>query len=246
MKKLAIAVVASLLTMCLLLVLADLYDITRYIPLSKNYDWLGFMGAIVGGGSTLAALVLTIEHERKLNKENSRLSNIPILKIEIESKSLEEFSDAIFTLYGSEVLTSAFPHNSQKRYPVLKLSLANNSPAFNVCLDLCATREVPNVNQSSAYFPCKYRLVEHENTRSMFMIAESDKYPQPDILGILRISYSDIFDNQYYQDVSFSYRETDDSSGVDFEIIGAMTPVLVGKSSPTLENRLLEAYGLYE
>ena len=190
MKKIAIAVIAGLASMCILLVAADLFDITRYIPLSKNYDWLGFMGAIVGGGTTFAALFLTIEHEQKIDRENSRLSNMPILKIEVESKSLEEFSDAIFTLWGNEVLTSAFPHNPEKRYPVLKLSLANSSPAFNVCLDLCATQEVTNVSQSAAYFPCKYRLVEQESTQTMFVIVKCDKYQHSNILGILRISYS--------------------------------------------------------
>lgn len=58
MKKILISIIISLLAVIGLLLVLDICDITSFIPLSKNYDWLSFGGAIIGGVLTFIGVYI--------------------------------------------------------------------------------------------------------------------------------------------------------------------------------------------
>lgn len=242
MKRIMWFFFLALLIVCALLIAADLFNITQYIPLTKNYDWLAFIGAIIGGIATFVGVYFTIEYQKRSDEEKKRNDNAPIIRIDISYKTLEEHHSGVFTLNGSEVYTSGFPKDFKKPYPIIELRLANAKPAFNVCIDSCATREHFDVVQTEAYAPAPYRLLSDECVKSMFWIQDAAEYESINILGIIRISYSDMFGNNYFQDAAFSYIEENDSIKTKMEITGIRVPVLADKQAPTLKKRLEEEY----
>lgn len=242
MKRILCGFLVALVIVCALLVAADLINITQYIPLTQNYDWLAFIGAIIGGIATFAGVYFTLDYQKKSDEEKKRNDNAPIIKIDVSYKTLEEHHGGIFTLNGSEVYTSGFPKDSKKNYPIIELYLANDKPAFDVCIDSCATREHTDVIQHAAYAPALYRLLTNECVKSMFWIQDAANYESINILGIIRISYSDMFGNKYFQDAAFSYVEENGPIKAELAITGIRVPVLADKSVPTLKKRLEEEY----
>lgn len=67
--------------------LLDIIDITQYINFTKNYDWLGFYGAllgsVIGGAITFIGVYITIKKQKETEDEKNRLSLIPILEYKI-------------------------------------------------------------------------------------------------------------------------------------------------------------------
>lgn len=232
---------AVIITMLLLLLVIVFEKYNIHVPGSREM-WIGLIGALLGGAYTLLGVQLTLNHQAEADYENQRLTNLPILKIDVIYKALEEHHGGIFTLDGSEVYTSGFPKNEKKKYPIIELSLANDKPAFDVCIDSCATREQMDVIQNAAYAPVKCRLVSNECVKSMFWIQDSSEYESLNILGIIRIGYSDIFGNKYYQDAAFSYVEGTTESDAELEITETRIPVSADKSAPSLRERILEEY----
>lgn len=242
MKRILCFFLVALVIVCTLLIAADLFNITQYLPLTKSYDWLAFIGAIIGGIATFAGVYFTLDYQKKSDEEKKRNDNAPIIKIDVSYKTLEEHHGGIFTLNGSEVYTSGFPKDSKKNYPIIELYLANDKPAFDVCIDSCATREHTDVIQHAAYAPALYRLLTNEYVKSMFWIQDAANYESINILGIIRISYSDMFGNKYFQDAAFSYIEENGPIKAEMEITGTRVPVLADKQAPTLKERLQEEY----
>ena len=76
----------------------------------------------------------------------------------------------------------------------------------------------------------------------MFWIQDAANYESINILGIIRISYSDMFGNKYFQDAAFSYVEENGPIKAELAITGIRVPVLADKSVPTLKKRLEEEY----
>lgn len=78
------------LVLIMLAVIFDLTNITKCIPFTHDYDWLGFLGAIVGGliGAigTYIGIYFTIRNEREQNR-----------KKEIEDKKRAGYSYVTFT-----------------------------------------------------------------------------------------------------------------------------------------------------
>ena len=66
-------IICILIVTILFLIVTDLIDITQYIPLSKNYDWLGICNAIIGGIlgaiATLIGVYKTINYEKERDKK---------------------------------------------------------------------------------------------------------------------------------------------------------------------------------
>lgn len=234
-----VSAIAITLLLLLLVFVFEKYNI--HVPGSREM-WIGLIGALLGGAYTLLGVQLTLNHQAEADYENQRLTNLPILKIDVSYKALEDHHEGIFTLEGSEVYTSGFPKNEKKKYPIIELRLANDKPAFDVCIDSCATREHMDVIQNAAYAPARCRLVSNECVKSMFWIQDSDKYESLNILGIIRIGYSDIFGNKYYQDAAFSYIEGTSETDAELEITETRIPVFADRSAPSLRERILEEY----
>ncbi|MDM5220812.1 hypothetical protein QUF86_08620 [Peribacillus sp. NJ11] len=81
----------------------DIFNITSFIHLTKEYDWLGFyggfLGSTLGGAVTFLGVYLTLQHQKKTEDEKNRLSVIPILEYKI-SYNQEDFDNSNGQLAG--------------------------------------------------------------------------------------------------------------------------------------------------
>lgn len=74
----------------------DIEDITQYIHLSKNYDWLSFYGTIIVGYTAIIRVLLTLSQEKEIEKERVH----PCIKI-TSVNSNKKSSSSIF-LYSNK------------------------------------------------------------------------------------------------------------------------------------------------
>ena len=72
MKRILCGFLVALVIVCALLIAADLFNITQYIPLTQNYDWLAFIGAIIGGIATFSGVYFTLDYQKKSDEEKKR------------------------------------------------------------------------------------------------------------------------------------------------------------------------------
>lgn len=231
-----------------LLLLVTFFEKTNIHVAGTREMWIGLIGALLGGAYTLVGVNLTLTHQQKDTLERRRLENLPILKITSHSETLETFTGRnIFTFCQNEILTSGFPINPEISYPVICISLANNHPAFNVYIESCfIINYSEEAKKSLAYAPIKYRLVAEETLSTMFWIKDFINYNSLNTQGILRINYSDLFDNQYFQDVMFSYNTGLYEDDCILEIDEAKAPILASTALPLSEMIKKEYNYMYE
>ena len=70
-KTITITLIISLMFF-IMLIIFDLINITKIIPLSYNYDWLGFIGTFISGVATLILGIVSI-------KQNDTLSDLVMI-----------------------------------------------------------------------------------------------------------------------------------------------------------------------
>ena len=63
-------VILFLIVSTIVMVVLDINDIRNYLPLTHKYDWLSYIGSIIGGLISLFVLLITLHNERRINKEN--------------------------------------------------------------------------------------------------------------------------------------------------------------------------------
>ena len=80
--------------------------------------------------------------------------------------------------------------------------------------------------------PEKSRLVADETLRHIFWIQDYMKYPHTNILGLLRVAYSDVFGNCYYQDIKFCYDKAVLQKDKIMEFDSIKAPVLKDDALP--------------
>lgn len=97
-------------------------------------------------------------------------------------------------------------------------------------------KRVPRQTESNFYKG--YRLVCDDKLLNMFWIKDFNKYPKDHVQGVLRIAYSDVFGNPYYQDISFTYNEQKCDSNDMLSLDRVMPPVLADNNATTLLQRL--------
>lgn len=234
-KKNIISIVFIFLTAIaitlILLGIVTLFE-ERNIHVSGSREmWIGLIGALLGGAYTLLGVQMTLYYQEKNDIEKQRIENLPILKFESKNVKMERYNGPIFTLDGNEIYTSGFPKDDKKPYPILVISLANNAPAFDVYVESCITTEHnQEVVKNKAYAPMGYRLVAEEKIETMFWILDYCRYSTCNVLGVLRVSYSDMFGNRYFQDVPFSYSEQVSREYNILELDSIKAPTLVEKS----------------
>ena len=90
--------------------------------------------------------------------------------------------------------------------------------------------------KSSAFAPAEYRLIADERIKYLFWIKDYDEYDSCNILGILRISYMDMFSNLYYQDLLFSYDEEVYDQSRILEIDNVKVPILQSEAKSLFES----------
>lgn len=234
---------AVLITLGILLMvhMFEKYDV--HVPGSREM-WIGLIGAILGGAYTLLGVRITIRRQKDFDVERQRLESMPILQFKTYTSCLKNYDgQGIFTLCGDEFFTTGFPKNELDNYPIIEISLASANPAFDVRIDSCITTEHEKIpKQTECYFPQEYRLVTDETIQNMFWIMDYEKYPYSNVQGILRVAYSDIFGNLYYQDISFTYEERVCKRDDMFSLDRVMSPILADKKAPTLLERVRKEY----
>ena len=213
------------------------------VPGSREM-WIGLIGALLGGVYTLLGVQITIRKQSAADMDRQRLEYMPILKFRTSTSCLKNFDgQGIFTLRADEFFTTGFPKCEVDNYPTIEIALTSANPAFDVRIDSCITTEHKKLpKQTEFYFPQKYRLVANERIQNMFWIADYKEYPQANVLGILRIAYSDVFGNPYYQDISFTYDEQCSNSEKMLVLERVMAPVLANEKAPTLLERVRTEY----
>ena len=81
MKKYILTIIIISLIFLLIVFILDMSNITQYIPFSKQYDWLGFVGTYIGSilGSiiTLFGVYQTIKYEKEKDIDENKLDNKP-------------------------------------------------------------------------------------------------------------------------------------------------------------------------
>lgn len=227
-----------------LLVLVCLFEKWNiHVPGSREM-WIGLIGALLGGVYTMLGVKMTINYQAKCDNEKDRMTNLPLLKFETGFSSLSEFKgDAILSISKNSICSSDFPQDEAKIYPTLSISLANNNCAFDIYIESFVTVEnVKNSINRECFSPKEYRLVSEEKVGYMLYITDYEKYNSCNILGIVRIAYSDVFGNSYYQDVAVSYCEDIESLDKLLEIEHIRKPVLQ-KDSLDLSEIIKTEYG---
>lgn len=155
----------------------------------------------------MLGVIVTMQYQSKCDDEKMRLENMPILKFSVRYSTMAAYEmNGIFTLDGYEYLTTGFPDDRTKEYPIICIELANDKPAFDVYIESAITiAHDSNTKKHKSYAPAKYRLVANEKIKYMFWIKDYKDYETANVMGLIRIAYSDIFQNKYYQDIEFVY-----------------------------------------
>ena len=65
-----VLVILFLIVSTIVMVWLDINGIRNYLPLTDEYDWLSYIGSIIGGLISLFVLLITLHNERRINKEN--------------------------------------------------------------------------------------------------------------------------------------------------------------------------------
>lgn len=97
MKKIGITLMVSLIMFFIMLIVFDLINITKIIPLSHNYDWLGFIGTFISGVATLILGIISIKQNDTLSKANKKILNNDMIsncfsKIDIEKENYMNYT----------------------------------------------------------------------------------------------------------------------------------------------------------
>lgn len=236
-RELVGCVVAAIGIVILLLIMVCIFEyLGIHVPGSREM-WIGLIGAVIGGAFTLFGVLITIFRQEELENEQKRLENMPILGF--ETGIGDENFDSILTYTKDGMITSGFPDFESKRVSCIKIRVVNNLSAFNFTIEGCAIngREIP---LTSAFNPAKKRITVGDFETFLFDYAEDLKQ---NIFCIIRFSYEDVFGNKYYQDLPFTYVETNVSSsdrrtgykvGQIIEIRDIKQPLLVMSNTKTL------------
>ena len=117
-NKLLKNVLIIIIIFTIILMIADLVNITQYIKINPNNDWLGYIGAIIGGLLTLVGVLMTINYENKKRKEELSIQFKPI--IQPYCKEIDEIDGFIETIM---VLQNDI--RSESKENIIKIVLKN-------------------------------------------------------------------------------------------------------------------------
>lgn len=200
-----------------LFLLLDILNITTYIDLSKNYDWLGFFGGFFGGTfggvATFLGVFLTLKYQRNSDYEKNRLSVIPILEYKI-SYDKNDFDNSNGQLAGEVINNINIGQASFQDEESLMWY-------FNLKIDNVGMghAQVSNINMSigdncepiikEELFGYSYKLVKigQETSFKFFIFAPKslnvDDHTNGYSIRII-IQYQDLLGNKYNQQVRAS------------------------------------------
>ena len=172
------------------ILLFDFINITKYIPFTRDFDWLNLLGAILGGliGSigTFLGIYLTIENEREINK-----------KKEIDEKKRNGYSYITFSENPVKIKihldSNTGIHNSGDYYSML---IGENVNAeFTKYIDLEFEFLNLNSNIASGVIVNKVRLLFGDEDRDNLTLFKNfiDLYKYDDKYKKITIKGKNIF-----------------------------------------------------
>lgn len=222
MKRFFLGLIAITILIISIFVYLDVINITQFISLTNNYDWLGFFGAllgsVIGGAITFIGVYITIEKQREADEEKNRLSLIPILEYKL-SYNKEEFDNSNGQLAGEiishiNVEGAAFDDGkSEEWYFNLTINNAGIGHAQIIEIELLF-KEIGTERIVHSYKEgyC-YKLIKVDNSKKiMFMIyAPKEHFYENDIptqefiypIDII-VKYQDLLGNKYKQKLKAS------------------------------------------
>lgn len=214
-----------------------------HVPGSREM-WIGLIGSIIGGAFTLFGVLFTLYKQEDAEKEKIRLVNMPILVFEVCYDAGE--AESVITCVDGELITSGFNLFAAKKFATIKIKTVNNASAFNFIAEECAINgEI--ISHGDAFNP-SYRRIAPEDIATFSFDYDNTNIS---LFVVVRFSYEDIFGNKYYQDVPFTYAETN-GYGADvgkvrqiIEIRDLKQPILVTDDTKDLKEVLYQ-YQDYE
>lgn len=176
----------------IILVLLDLLDITKYIHLSKEYDWLAYIGTVLAGIGTMLGIYLTFSQSQEIEKNNVK----PWIKV---SKVDSDIFDLAYFFIHKEC-----NKKSIGRSIVIKLENAGNRELTNLRLN--ETKE-DGFYQSAAFDGF---VSPGLNSKENIMIELNYYYTRNDsctefVENNLVLFFEDCYGNSYYQTFEIKY-----------------------------------------
>ena len=139
-----IGIIVFILLVTIVLLTLDLVDITRYIKLSNKYDWLSYIGALLGGLMTLVGVVLTIEYERANNRKELSIAYRPIIDPYVGTDKIEgDIIESEIKQVGDFKGTKTLPidlvlqnkgRGEAKNIRIIETNILNNRKDLEFCL----------------------------------------------------------------------------------------------------------------
>lgn len=200
-KEIAISLGAPVVLVLLLLILVVAFEYFQiHVPGSREM-WIGLIGAVIGGAFTLIGVLITIYKQEDAEEEKRRMENMPILVFEPCRNQKE--ANTTYSYCDGEMITSGFGIYENKEWMTVKIKTANNAMAFDF-EPIEIIIDGKSVTLGSAWNPTKERIVMGCETSFAIDISLESR---ANIFCVIRYKYSDLFGNQYYQDLPLIYSE---------------------------------------
>ena len=95
-NNVVVFIVGFVIIITCILLLFDKLDVSAFLGINPNNDWLGYLGAVLGGLFTLIGVLLTINYENGKKKEEQSLQFKPIIQPCLDSdNNYEGFEEEV-------------------------------------------------------------------------------------------------------------------------------------------------------
>ncbi len=236
-KELAICTIMTVSIVLLLLLLVWLLEKWNlHVPGSREM-WIGLIGAVIGGAFTMFGVLITIYKQDESETEKRRIENMPILNFQVHHNQISP--DLTLACFDKKMDTSYFLFLEEKYYETIEIKVINNLCAFNFTIEGCAING-KIVPRSDFFSPAEMRITPDECVTFAFDCSDAST----NIFCVVRFSYEDVFGNKYFQDVPFTYFETNrypyatDKLQQIIELRDIKAPAFVNGSEKSLEDSL--------
>jgi len=178
LKKLIRIILIFALIFFILTIIFDLINITRFIPLSSKYDWLGFIGTFISGLATLILGIVSIKQNKALSEANKKMLNNDMIsncfsKIDIEKTNYMDNTKTLYNAdYGIELINPECTiENKYYHKLILQINDSNDLPlSFGYIRELKIehnyTDDLTTFRKESIYKPINEKYIKLEVTPS--------------------------------------------------------------------------------
>lgn len=205
LKILGLAISAVALVFLLLLVVW-IFDIIKVDVPGSREMWIGLIGTILGGFYTMLGVIITIEKQEYFERENQRISNMPLIKVKVKYYIWDDLEHYDYSYCNTCTFdTTDRQQVTAKKYPVLIVKSSDDKAIFNVRIVSCM---IEGYNQVINFYPwgseMNNRILKNESIRFSFKMDDKYFIMKKDCLyyqGLIRVYYEDMVNNAYYQDI---------------------------------------------